>query len=392
MEPAKRKVNTSNWSRIVASAPSKLIISGEYSVVYGKHAVATAIDLRTTVTIIPNENNLLCLELKNFNSTYEWPLDCLENIRLLSGEEQCLVYDDAMITKLNQEVQSKCKIKQDVDRISDDILKKREDAALAFLLIYIGLSDSYVSSRRIAIDVEVASKVPVGSGLGSSSAYSVSLCGGLMKAFGVSPDKNLLNNWAFNVDKYFHGKPSGVDNSTITYGGYILFQHGKIKASGTFHNKALKVILINSGVSRSSKPLVLALVTERGNSTIRTDSIFLEIDKISTRIWNKLTDSEIQAKSLDDDLEMNHKYLEDLGVGHERLTKIRECAREQGFTAKLTGAGGGGTAFVLYNDEDNERINKLMHSLKESGFNAYDQFIGSEGFKVDIDESNVNQN
>ena len=37
--------------KITASAPGKLILAGEHSVVYGEPALATAIDLRTTVTV-----------------------------------------------------------------------------------------------------------------------------------------------------------------------------------------------------------------------------------------------------------------------------------------------------------------------------------------------------
>ena len=44
---------------------------------------------------------------------------------------------------------------------------------------------------------------------------------------------------------------------------------------------------------------------------------------------------------------MNQHLLNAVGVGHPALDRVCAVARERGLTAKLTGAGGGGCAFII---------------------------------------------
>lgn len=46
-------------------------------------------------------------------------------------------------------------------------------------------------------------------------------------------------------------------------------------------------------------------------------------------------------------MDLNHQMLNMMGVGHQSLDHIVAVAKRHGFHAKLTGAGGGGCAFVL---------------------------------------------
>ena len=87
-----------------------------------------------------------------------------------------------------------------------------------------------------SVHMDVSSKLPTGAGLGSSAAFSTCLAASLLvnakmipssKAFDSSvegplqltaEDKALINRWAFMAEKVIHGRPSGIDNSTSTYG------------------------------------------------------------------------------------------------------------------------------------------------------------------------------
>lgn len=108
------------------------------------------------------------------------------------------------------------------------------------------------------LSATVISTLPAGAGLGSSAAYSVALAAGLLSScgkiryaaasgdrqpealleqldarlksasvrLGVSPeqlhwsreDLEVINKWGFEAERIIHGTPSGIDNSTSTYG------------------------------------------------------------------------------------------------------------------------------------------------------------------------------
>lgn len=82
----------------------------------------------------------------------------------------------------------------------------------------------------------VSSDLPLGSGLGSSASFCVSLVAALLASSDVividkskngwntlcNYDLELVNKWAYEGEKILHGKPSGVDNTVSTFGTNLL--------------------------------------------------------------------------------------------------------------------------------------------------------------------------
>jgi mevalonate kinase len=83
----------------------------------------------------------------------------------------------------------------------------------------------------------VTSQLPMGSGLGSSASFCVALSSALIalseeyllkakeKKNGSSFEKidlELVTKWAFEGERIIHGKPSGIDNTVITFGTDLL--------------------------------------------------------------------------------------------------------------------------------------------------------------------------
>ena len=65
-----------SFSHVTVSAPSKVILHGEHAVVYGKTAVAAALDLRTRMTIKPHKE-LVVVNFPDLGISQSWTLDQL---------------------------------------------------------------------------------------------------------------------------------------------------------------------------------------------------------------------------------------------------------------------------------------------------------------------------
>lgn len=89
------------------------------------------------------------------------------------------------------------------------------------------------------LDFMVSSNLPTSAGLGSSAAFAVALVSSLLKLSGrigdpgqqsfnswSNEDMDIINQWAFVIEKIIHGNPSGVDNAISTYGETHM-RHGK---------------------------------------------------------------------------------------------------------------------------------------------------------------------
>jgi mevalonate kinase len=74
------------------------------------------------------------------------------------------------------------------------------------------------------VSVKIDQKIPLGSGLGSSSNYSVASSLAFSKLFSNDTSLEAINSLAFGLERFKHGMPSGGDNSTCCYGGLIWFQ------------------------------------------------------------------------------------------------------------------------------------------------------------------------
>lgn len=116
-----------------------------------------------------------------------------------------------------------------------------------------GMEDFGLHYRCRPGKVTVSSDLPMGSGLGSSAAFCVSMSGALLTAAGMvaavggisskgtgwelvgKDDLELVNQWAFQGEKIIHGKPSGIDNTVSTFG----------MLSSLFHRKSFYLVLVD---------------------------------------------------------------------------------------------------------------------------------------------------
>ena len=182
--------------------------------------------------------------------------------------------------------------------------------------------------------------------MGSSASFAVSLVGGLLQAFNIpNLTKDLVCRWSFECEKLFHGKPSGIDNSICTFGGAILFKAGQI-IERLDHLNDFKIVLVYTNVPRNTKLLVGKTSGRRSQFPEIMENIIDAIDKISLKQWSQIKNNDDYDR-IQTLVTINQNLLNSMGAGHFAIDDIVQIASNFNLSAKLTGAGGGGTVFIL---------------------------------------------
>src|SRR5205814_1497547 len=96
---------------------------------------------------------------------------------------------------------------------------------------------------RPRVAVRVQSDLPISVGLGSSAALSVACAKVLIAASG---SKKSVESVALEMEKIFHGTPSGVDHTTSARGALIHFKKGRVRLIRA--RKPMKLLVALVGV------------------------------------------------------------------------------------------------------------------------------------------------
>ena len=297
--------------KITSSAPAKTIFSGEHAVVYGKPSLVSALDLRLKFSI--------------------W--------------------------------ESKKKIKEPaIKYLVDTVFKYLRKEKIKFF--------------KKSFDYQINSAIPIGCGLGSSAAFSVAAVAGLSKFYtGQEFSKEIINNIAYQGEKYFHKNPSGVDVSASCFGGLIFYRKEfeflkNITSLGFKIPPKLeeKLYLIDSKRAKESTADMVFKVGKLYNKKPKfTEEVLAGIEKTTKKMTVAIIkkDEDFFAQSI---LE-NEVFLELLGVVSSKTKKLLEELSDW-VVGKVTGAGGAsfGSGFILFFSKKGK---KLESFLKQKKINFY---------------------
>lgn len=212
-------------------------------------------------------------------------------------------------------------------------------------------------TKHPKVHVHLESDLPLSMGLGSSGALSVAVSRVLIEARTASPAKPKdVEALAFEMEKEFHGTPSGVDHTTSARGQLVLFRRGR--AVTVAAKKPVKILVALVGPRASTKQTVAALRERQKRWPGRYRRTFEQIGKLVLEGTAAVKQGELEA--LGDVMNLNHGMLGALGLSSPPIEDMVYRLRGLGaLGAKLTGAGGDGGAVIALFREPEPTVMKL---------------------------------
>jgi len=294
----------------IASAPAKIILFGEHFVVHGTKAILAAIDKRVTVTTTFTENKTI--KVNSELGTIEVP-----------------------ISSSHEEVES-------------------EFRPFIFLANKMISQHPNVSGLEITID----SDIPIGVGLGSSSACCVAAAASIFGLFKEWLSEEILMV-SIEAEKTIFPDTSGADCTVCTYGGMIEYPSIK-KIDNTFD---LNLLIANSMIPHSTKNSVEKVNKFKKNDEERFSQLCDLESRLIDEVIVDMKNNDVTTLGLK--MSENQKYLEEIQVSNDTLRNMINSLNEISLGSKITGAGDGGCIIALVNDDNMDKVPALLGKDKK---------------------------
>ncbi len=291
-----------------ATAPGKMILFGEHSVVYRGPAILLAVDRRASVVASKRDDKRVYIDSEDLG---------------FSG-----YFDNGEYTA-----------------VTGKVWRGRNMAALE------------VATRKVmahlgaegGVNLKVRSMIPIAVGLGSSAAVCVATTAAVGELFDGNLSKEKIAELSLEGEKVIHGNPSGADNSIATYGGIMRYERG-VGLKRLKLDKPLPFVIGNTRKKRSTRNMVEGVKELKDRNPEVVDPIIYTMAGLSQTGLDALLRRD--TDKLGDLMNINHGLLTSIGVSTQELDDLVYAARREGaLGAKLTGAGGGGCMIALAEEE-----------------------------------------
>ncbi len=293
---------------VTASAPGKIILFGEHAVVYGQPALAV-------------------------------PVNCVYAETTVAESPRPGVWIHAPQISLHTDLTS---------------LPAGHPIGSAIQIVFHRLG---ISSPP-ALEIHIASTIPIASGLGSGAAVTISLLRALSAFLGhpLSPDD--VNACAYEIEKLHHGTPSGIDNTVITYAKPVYFIKGR-PPEPLSAGRPFTLLIGDTGIAAPTRQSVADVRKLWESDPTRWEIIFDRIGHIVRLARQAIEQGKIDE--LGPLMDVNHALLQQLTVSSPELDRLVEAARRVGaLGAKLSGGGRGGNMIALVEAGDTARVEQAL--------------------------------
>ena len=291
---------------------------------------------------------------------------------ILSGEHSVVYGHPALVASINKRLYFSLSEK-------DFFNKKKEEKSKKIVKLIEKTVVSYLEKNKIAYHqkkyfFKIESEIPVGCGLGSSAAFSVAATACFLKFLtGKDFPKEEINKIAYQIETYFHQNPSGVDNTASCFGGLIYYRKEfEFLKNISFLNfkipKNFSLYLIDSGRPKEkTKEMVKKVFEKYKKNPSFFANVFFDIEKTTKKMVLAIKEENkalFQEAILDNEI-----FLEIIGVVSLKTKKLLQKLSSFG-VGKITGAGGKsrGSGFILFFAQKEK---ELISFLKKEKINFF---------------------
>jgi mevalonate kinase len=318
---------------VTASAPGKLMLFGEHSVVHGHPCIVTAVNQRLSVRVEKNGENLFSLHAPDL---------------------QLHAYSKTI----------------------EDLGNKPPKQVRFVETLYKSFLEKY--PQKETIHVMTKSDFSSKFGFGSSSAVTVAFAKALTQFYEMNLTNQELFDLCYAAVIEVQGVGSGFDLAAAIWGG-TLYYVSPAKVVKSLNIDRLPIVVGYTGIKADTPTLIRMVENLKANKENNVDGIFDQItdvveqaaDLIKNNLWPEL--GELMTS--------NQKLLRKLRVSSVELERLISAAQDGGaYGAKLSGAGGGDCMIALVNSANKKKVTK---SIGSAGGEVLPVELNAQGVRIE---------
>ncbi len=298
----------------IATAPGKIILFGEHAVVYGRPAIAAPLSQVRARAVVSDGSR--------------------------DGSVRLIVPDLGQAFALHE---------------------AEEENALAAAVRQ--LQRAADIDQLPALTITVSSQIPIASGLGSGAAITAAIIRALAQHLGLVDfvGNTAVSDLTYEVEKIYHGTPSGIDNTVVAYEQPVYFQRGqpRNRIEPFAVARPLRLIVADTGVSSSTRQVVGDVRHQWQANRQVFEDLFDQCGSITERARQALQAGDMVR--LGQLMTKNHALLRTMTVSSTELERLVETAVAAGaWGAKLSGAGRGGNMIAIAPEWHEETVRQAL--------------------------------
>lgn len=320
-----------------ATAPGKIILFGEHAVVYGQPAIAVPVDAVRARAIV---------ETTDDEGIEMVMLDLDESLWLHEAEDS-----------------------HPLSRAVRNFFRQSPELAL----------------RDDGLRISLTSTIPMAGGMGSGAALSSALFRVLARHYNMRDlmTNEVVSQMSYEIEKLYHGTPSGVDNTVVTYNKPVYFVRDLYKDDQETYNMLLgddgyqlympgldtfdvgakfSVLIADTGIPAPTAESVADVRQAWLDNRFEYEGLFIRCGQIANEARYALIRGDVEG--LGALMNFNHHVLQAMGVSSTELDAFVTVARGAGaLGAKMSGGGWGGNMIALVDDSVEGAVREALEEV-----------------------------